>query len=88
MNDVKDNGIGVGLSCTKIITEFLGGTVEIVDPKKTTFKISIPVEIEDNDEQIKDQTDLISSPKSRISDDLGSFKWNNCYCMKFQNTSN
>ena len=41
---VKDNGIGIGLTCSKTIVDFLGGKIAIKSsPGFTDVKISIPV---------------------------------------------
>ena len=47
MSKVKDNAIGVGLSCSKIILESLGGTINLIksQPGETQFAICIPVDI-------------------------------------------
>lgn len=48
MTDVKDNAIGVGLSCSKLICEFLGGTIDIDKNsiKGTSVVIILPITIQ------------------------------------------
>ena len=43
--DIKDNGIGVGLSCSKIIANALGGDVTFVpnDQEKTMLSVTLKV---------------------------------------------
>ena len=45
MRLVKDNSIGLGLSCSKVLTKKLGGEVKLVQsqPKLTVFKFHIPI---------------------------------------------
>jgi K+-sensing histidine kinase KdpD len=45
MRHVKDRGIGVGLNCSKIITEAMNGQIRLIssDNGKTEIKISLPV---------------------------------------------
>ena len=86
MKDVKDNGIGVGLSCSKIISEFIGGSVKILNSINTSIKISIPIQI--NDHSFGDDSEIqCGQINSMISDDIGSFKWNNKLTSNFLNMS-
>ena len=45
MQMVKHNSIGVGLNCSKILTESLKGKIEFIDtkPGSLAIKVSIPV---------------------------------------------
>jgi hypothetical protein len=86
MKDVKDNGIGVGLSCSKIISEFLGGSVKILNSINTSIKISIPIQINENS-LCNDSEIQCGQISSMISDDIGSFKWNNKLTSNFLNMS-
>ena len=45
MKHVKDRGIGVGLSCSKILTEALNGQIDLVQVEQglTSLKVSVPV---------------------------------------------
>ena len=54
MRFVKDKGIGVGLSCSKILTEALGGSIRIVNSLEglTEIKVTIPVKILEQREEI------------------------------------
>jgi signal transduction histidine kinase len=42
---VKHNSIGVGLNCSKVITEFLGGELKFItsQPGDTSIRVTIPV---------------------------------------------
>lgn len=47
---VKDKGIGVGLTCSKVIANAMGGDLVIVENEKdfpsTTLMLTIPVKIQ------------------------------------------
>lgn len=47
MQLVKHNSIGVGLNCSKILTESLNGKIEFIDtkPGALAIKVRIPVKI-------------------------------------------
>ena len=61
---VRDNGIGMGLTCSKTIVDFLGGEIDIKSsPGYTNVKISIPV----SSSQHSDNGESKKTPKSLIS---------------------
>ena len=48
LKEVKDNGIGIGLTCSKSIVDFMGGDIQIKSqPELTNVTVSIPVNIVD-----------------------------------------
>lgn len=71
MNNVKHNSIGVGLNCSKIIAESLGGDVRFLDtePGKTSVRISLPVRAKKAPRQsCKDLKTHKKPPKTKPSD--------------------
>lgn len=48
LKEVKDNGIGIGLTCSKSIVDFMGGDIQIKSqPELTNVTVSIPVNMVD-----------------------------------------
>ena len=69
MRLVKDNSIGLGLSCSKVLTNKLGGEVKLVQsqPRLTVFKFHIPVKCSANTQSLAVRCGTLASINELLS---------------------
>ena len=60
MSKVKDNSIGIGLSCSKLIIQAMKGSIKVLDskPGKSSIQVKIPVNVQNFDCNSKSELNI------------------------------
>ena len=87
-NSVKDGGIGIGLSCSKELVEYLGGEIQLNSRAgHTDVQVTIPVELQDESLRYEIIHQQVQAQNS-YANILFSAEWNNADENKYYQHQN